>query len=74
METNYIILFRFIGLLVNLFIYIYNFLDNFKLTPDNVANNNPFRIVVLRDINAKSAKCYENDKTYKGAKLHFDLQ
>ena len=46
------------------------FTDNLELTLDEVANHNPFLIVVLGGFNVKSENLYKHDKTsYKGAKI-----
>ena len=46
------------------------FADNLELTLDEVANYNPFLIVVLSDFNGKSENWYKHDKTsYEGAKM-----
>ena len=46
------------------------FADNLELTLDEVANHNPFLIVVLGDFNAKSENRYKHDKTsYEGTKI-----
>ena len=56
------------------------FTDNLELTLDEVANHNPFLIVVLGGFNVKSENSYKHDKTsYKGAKIdaltsQFELQ
>ena len=56
------------------------FADNLKLTLNEVANHNPFLIVVLGDFNIKSENNYKHDKTsYEGAKIdaltsQFELQ
>ena len=56
------------------------FADNLELTIDEVANRNPFVIVLLGDFNVKSENWYKHDKTlYKRAKIEaiskqFELQ
>ena len=46
------------------------FADNLELSLDEVANHNPFFIVVLADFNVKWENCYKHDKTlYEGAKM-----
>ena len=45
------------------------FTDNFELTLDLIINKNPFLIVALGDLNAKTTNCYKNDiNSYKGLK------
>ena len=46
------------------------FADNLELALDEVANHNPFLIVVLGDFNVKSENWYKHDKaSYEGAKI-----
>ena len=46
------------------------FADNLELTLDEVANHNPFLIVVLGDFNVKSENWYKHDKrSREGAKI-----
>ena len=46
------------------------FADNLELTLDEVANHNPFLIIVSGDFNVKSENWYKHDKrSYKAAKI-----
>ena len=46
------------------------FFDNLELNLDTIANKNPFLIVILGDVNAKSSNWYKHDKTkYEGSKI-----
>ena len=76
--VSYAILFLYIVRLANRQMFSKN-LQNFELNLDKIANKNPYLIVILGDVNAKSSNWHKNDTTtYEGSKInaitsHFGL-
>ena len=53
-----------------------SFCENFKRTLDNLAQNNPFLLIAIGDLNAKPTNWFANDQTsFEGNKIeHITLQ
>ena len=60
--TNYVVSFPFTDHLNNHDDFL-PFLDNFELTLDTLAQKNPFLMIALGDLNAKSNNWFNNDIT-----------